>query len=453
MKLPLTPPNASEIVRELFTRDNVEKAYDLIINTKTTNKKGQYLHWDQLRHRDAPEGFTSEEWWAVIKYARRTQYKKLNLLLNKNSEPFNFSIPDCVLEDLHYIDLQTAGQMSTQTPIVNPHMKNTYLVRSFIEEAISSSQLEGAVTTQRIAKEMLRQGRKPKNKSERMIFNNYQAMQFINEQKGESLTPSMVFELHRILTDKTLDDPGLAGRFRTEQSDIHIIDSSDNVVLHVPPKVGELPDRMKKLCQFANEKKSEHFIHPVIRAIILHFMLAYDHPFIDGNGRTARALFYWSVINHGYWVMEFFSISKIIKESQGQYKKAFLFTESDENDLTYFIFNQLKVLKKAYSDLWSYLDKKSKEILEAEKLLESTASLRGKLNFRQLSLLRHALKHPGHVYSIQEHQRIHGISYETSRKDLLFMSENMNMLTKFTRGKAFMFSTPDDLNKRLDKAK
>jgi len=358
-----------------------------------------------------------------------------------------------VLEDLHHIDLQTAGQMSTQTPIVNPHMKNTYLVRSFIEEAISSSQLEGAVTTQRIAKEMLRQGRKPKDKSEQMIFNNYQAMQFINEQKGESLTPSMVFELHRILTDKTLDDPASAGRFRTKQDDIHIIDSSDNVVLHVPPKLGELPERMKKLCQFTNEKKSEHFIHPVIRAIILHFMLAYDHPFVDGNGRTARALFYWSVINHGYWVMEFFSISKIIKESPGQYRKVFLYTESDENDLTYFIINQLKVLKKANSDLWSYLDKKSREIFEAEKLLESTSSLRGKLNFRQLSLLRHALKHPSHVYSIQEHQRIHGISYETSRQDLLLMADEMNLLNKLTRGRAFIFSAPDDLNKRIDKAK
>jgi len=453
MKLPLKPPNVRKIIREFITRDNVEKAYDFINNTKATNKKGQYLHWDQLRHRDAPEGFTSEEWWAATKYARIAQYKKIDLLLDKNSEPFNFATPDCVLEDLHYIDLQTAGQMPTQTPIVNPHMKNTYLVRSFIEEAISSSQLEGAVTTRRKAKEMLIQGRKPKDKSEQMIFNNYQAMQFINEQKGEPLTASMIFELHRILTDKTLDDPVSAGRFRTEQNDIHIMDSSDNVVLHVPPKLGELPERMKKLCQFANEKKSEHFMHPVIRAIILHFMLAYDHPFVDGNGRTARALFYWSVINHGYWVMEFFSISKIIKESLGQYRKAFLYTESDENDLTYFIINQLTVLKKANSDLWSYLNKKSGEIFEAEKLLESTSSLRGKLNFRRLSLLRHALKHPGQVYSIQEHQRIHGISYETSRKDLLFMSENMNLLNKFTRGKAFMFSAPDNLNKRIDKAK
>ena len=106
MKLPLEPPNAREIIRELFTKDNLEKAHDLINNTKATNKKGQYLHWDQLRHRDAPEGFTSEEWWAVTKYARISLYKKTNLFLDKNGEPFNFAIPDCVLEDLHHLDLQ-----------------------------------------------------------------------------------------------------------------------------------------------------------------------------------------------------------------------------------------------------------------------------------------------------------------------------------------------------------
>src|SRR5205814_10028127 len=52
--------------------------------------------------------------------------------------------------------------------------------------------------------------------------------------------------------------------------------------------------------------------HPMVRSMILHFWLAYDHPFVDGNGRTARALFYWSMLRNGYWMFEYITISKII---------------------------------------------------------------------------------------------------------------------------------------------
>ena len=63
------------------------------------------------------------------------------------------------------------------------------------------------------------------------------------------------------------------------------------------------------------------FIHPMIRSIILHFWLAYDHPFVDGNGRTARALFYWSMLRHGYWLFEFISISQIILKGPDQIRE------------------------------------------------------------------------------------------------------------------------------------
>jgi Fic family protein len=63
-------------------------------------------------------------------------------------------------------------------------------------------------------------------------------------------------------------------------------------VFHTPPPAAELPARLEAMCDFANSKTPDTFIHPVVRGIFLHFWLAYDHPFVDGNGRTARALFY-----------------------------------------------------------------------------------------------------------------------------------------------------------------
>ncbi|WP_340120785.1 Fic family protein [Methylobacter svalbardensis] len=124
-----------------------------------------------------------------------------------------------------------------------------------------------------------------------MIFNNYQAMQLIRDYKEEKLTPAMILQLHRLLTEATLDDANKAGQYRDAGDDIHLVDASESVLLHIPPEASELPDRIERLCQFANDLDGKEFIHPVIRAIILHFMIGYDHPFVDGNGRTARALY------------------------------------------------------------------------------------------------------------------------------------------------------------------
>lgn len=61
---------------------------------------------------------------------------------------------------------------------------------------------------------------------------------------------------------------------------------------------------MTAMCAFPNGHLPDTFIHPAIRAIILHFWLGYDHPFVDGNGRTARALFYWAMLRQNYSLFE-----------------------------------------------------------------------------------------------------------------------------------------------------
>jgi Fic family protein len=92
-------------------------------------------------------------------------------------------------------------------------------------------------------------------------------------------------------------------------------------------------------------------VHPVVRAILIHFMLGYDHPFYDGNGRTARALFYWSLARSGYWLMEYVSISRLLRQAPAQYARAYRHTETDDNDTTYFIVHQLEVIQQAIAAL------------------------------------------------------------------------------------------------------
>jgi len=442
MKMPVNPPDFINIIKEKH------ELFKDALNASVTDEKGRYLHWDKLRHLKAPDGLTNEEWWALIRFKRESLFSRISLY-DKSGDPFKFCTPDIVSRDLHWLDMNAAGTISANQPVANQGMQGTYLLKSLVEEAINSSQLEGASTTRHVAKEMLRQRREPRDKSEQMILNNFNAMQFIRDFKDDELTPSFLFELHKILTEKTLDDPDKAGVFRSKTDNVYVADRNGSDVLHLPPKACELEKRLDLLCDFANRKSDNKFIHPVIRAITLHFMLGYDHPFVDGNGRTARALFYWSMINQGYWLAEFISISRIIKSAPVQYGRAFLYVETDGNDLTYFIIHQLEVIRKAIEDLHLYLEKKTKDIEEAKETLQKADKLKDKLNFRQLAILRHALKHPRFIYKINEHQNSHGISYETARKDLLYMSDKLQLLSKVKEGRAFIFISPSDLEERI----
>lgn len=444
MKLPLSPP----CFETLFAKADNNKFYRLLnSNLGPTDGEGRYLHWDKLRHLQPPESCTSEDYWAILKFARTKLYKKLPFT-SKSGEQFQFCMIDNIYKDLHWIDQNAAGRIGMDKPVTNPHTRDTYLVGSLIEEAISSSQLEGASTTRNVAKEMLRQGRKPKDHSEQMIFNNYQAMQFIRDYKEEKLTPSMILQLHRLLTTATLDDANKEGQYRDASDDIHVVDATAAVLLHTPPEASELLVRIERLCQFANDLDGKEFIHPVIRAIILHFMIGYDHPFVDGNGRTARTLFYWSMANQQYWLMEFISISRIIKQAPAQYGKAYLYTETDDNDLTYFIIHQLEVIKKAINALHEHLAQKAEELHSIEKRLDGSA-LQGQLNHRQLAILRHALDHPNAIYNIKEHQAAHKITYQTARTDLLKLADQFKILSKRKYGNLFVFVAPPDLGQTL----
>ena len=321
----------------------------------------------------------------------------------------------------------------------NPGTRDRYILNSLIEESITSSQLEGASTTVEVAKNMLRSGRKATDRSEQMIVNNFLAMRFVLDHPDGPLTPERVLELHRVVTEDTLNDPAKAGSFR-DDDDAIVVQDEVGRLLHLPPKAAELPERLEALCAFANDRSETDFLHPVVRAVILHFWIGYDHPFVDGNGRTARALFYWAMQSRGYWLAEYLSISRILKKAPGRYGRSFLHSETDENDLTYFVDNQLGVIRRAIDQLQEYLDKKLREIRDVEAALRESADL----NHRQLALMGHAMRHPGARYTIESHRRSHNVAYQTARTDLLHLAD-AGLIRMWKRGKAYQFAAPADL--------
>ena len=437
---PEVPPPFVDLLRKLNSQ--VER---ILATAPDSRSMRDYLHWDKLRHLTPPAGLTAEEWWLGVKLQRFGQYRPVALEDNRG-QAFRFLVPDMVQERLHEIDCLAGGSLRMPEPVTNPQTRDQYLIRSLMEEAITSSQLEGAVTTREVAKEMIRTGRPARDKSERMILNNYLTMKRIVEIKDQEMTPELVLDLHRRVTEDTLDDPGMSGRFRRPDQQI-VVDDLEGEVYHVPPPAEQLAERCRILCDFANGKTPGFFIHPVVRAILLHFWLAYDHPFVDGNGRTARALFYWAMLHGGFWLFEFISISAILRKAPAKYARSFLYTETDDNDLTYFIVYQAGVIQRAIEELHGYIGRKTEEVRESEARLRALRMF----NHRQTDLLRHALKHPHQEYEVLSHQQSHGTAYETARMDLLQLHDK-GLLDLRKRGKTMVFSPVPDLAARLRKA-
>jgi Fic family protein len=280
-----------------------------------------------------------------------------------------------------------------------------------------------------------------------MIANNYRALQFVREEMGDTLDLDALLELHRIVTEGTLDDPSAAGRLqRSDEVRVAVFDrDEEEQPIHIPPPAEELPERMRLLCEFANEDSDDNrFVHPVVRAILVHFWLGYDHPFEDGNGRTARILFSWLMQRRGYWLIEYLPISPIIREAPAQYARAFVESETDEGDLTYFLVHQLEAIEKALGRHDAYIQRKIAEVRDVERLLQDTDGL----NHRQLALLTDAVRNPDGAYTFGSHATSHRVTHETARSDLSDL-DGRGLLLRRSKGRGYIFEPVPDLAERL----
>ncbi|MCV2461318.1 Fic family protein [Streptomyces sp. ICN988] len=443
MKKPSPPPD----FRTLFHKVVIERSDRLteILKAIPAGPSDPYLPWDKMRFKEPPAGLTREEWWLGVKFVRQQMQRTLPLM-DKEGKAFTFALPDVLLKALEGINRDTSGQIAISEQVTNPATRDRYLVNSLIEEAINSSQLEGAATTRRVAKEMIRTGRSPRDRDERMILNNYEAMRFIGTIREERLTPDLIREIHRIVTKGTLSNPDAAGRFQLPGEDRIGVFTDSGLELHQPPDAEHLPQRIQLLCDFANGEIGDGYVPPVLRAITLHFMLGYEHPFEDGNGRTARAIFYWSMLSQGYWLTEFIVISAILKGAPSRYARSYLYAE-DENDLTYFYLYQIEVLQRAIKQLHQYLADKMSELRKLQETVSAAPSL---FNPRQVAVLEHALKKPNANFTAKSHKNSHDVVYETARQDLMGL-EKLGLLNRVRRGREFVWTPVGNLREALRK--
>ncbi|HLD58784.1 MAG TPA: Fic family protein [archaeon] len=433
MKKPENPPNwKSEPLSPEFPGllDNVQ------IANAVKNALSKYLYWEELKYHFSGLPIDYKKLWAIIKLFRTQQYKHIKI----GEITFNYFLTEIAQEKLHFIDSHAGLIIGSESSLgrFQAGERKKYLINSLMEEAIASSQMEGAMTTRKVAKEMLRTRRKPKSNSEQMIYNNYQTITFIkelfesNDQKNKQLTQNAVLSIHKKMTNGTLSNQSAEGKFR-QSNDITVEDSLTGEIMHVPPNANKIPQLMQDFCDLANSQSP--FIHPIIKAIALHFLIGYIHPFEDGNGRTARAIFYWSCLKAGYWTFEYMPISRIIKRAYTQYAKAYLYTENDELDLNYFIHYNLEAIAKAINELDDYLKQKQKERTEALQLMTKVAK---HLSLRQSLILKDFIEEPEKIITIQETQTKYNVTYQTARTDLLDLAKK-GYLAYQKKQKQFLF--------------
>ncbi len=440
MKKPEKPP-------EIKDRINTGDATKTLIEANKWEAfvkiyKQEYPYWEELKYKVKGWKISPEKVWGILKNTREYTHQ----IITPSSVPgflFTFNIPNFLQKSLHELNMNLGGILQSES-IIPAGDKDRYLISSLMEEAIASSQLEGSVTTRKVAREMLEKNKKPQTESERMIANNYEVMRWLIQNKDKKLSPGNLLKIHSLITKDTLKSKEDEGRLRTND-EVTVNEAITNEIFYEPPSYKYLNKLVDDFCTFANqEDESDFFIPPILKGIILHFLIGYIHPFVDGNGRTARAVFYWYLIKKEYWLIEYMSVSRIILKSKSQYARAYLHTEYDENDLTYFLIYNVKCIEEALGDLKKYIHKKTQEKKNTLALIRSA-----EYNDRQVVLIKDILQDQHQYFTVKQIELRFNVNNQTARTDLTLLVKK-GILEQKTSGKRAQFFPTPNFEKKLN---
>ena len=396
----------------------------------------KYLYWDDVKFKPIFSDMGHIEFWYLVKQIRKLSSRP-TFLIAENGRPFVWLRLTYTDEFLHKIDTHTGGQIFATHEAISQENRQKFVSRGILEEAIASSQLEGANTTRPAAKQMILEKRQPRNRSERMIVNNYNTMLALDQDyKKKELSKELLFDLHHLITK---DTESIDQQYRYRRDSDNIVVQNSRYITHTPPRESFLQSQITRLITYANNKEGGGFIHPIIKAIFLHFWIGYLHPFTDGNGRLARALFYWYLLKNNYWTFMYLPISSIIKNSPSQYSNAYIYTEQDDLDLTYFYDYHMRKIMQSIDEFNTYLDK----VINENKQIDSLLGKNYILNARQKQLVHYLLAEDEYAYvTVSSHGVLNRIGRITAAKDLKDLM-GMELLSSRKVGKFVHYHASD----------
>lgn len=408
--------------------------------------KGDYLSWDEFITRTPKELKNHKQSaWFLLRLRRNLEpIEGLFAIGEKDKPELVFYSPSSLMSKIHQIErLSTLKHLE-----LSDRNRQGFLSTSLImEEAITSAQLEGAATTRPVAKEMLSTGRAPRDFSEKMIVNNYQLMMYAKSVIDEPLSIELIQNFNRVATQNVCENDHVAGMIRT--GPIAVEDVLYHETIHVAPNADFVGVLLSKLCEFTEtEHLGNNFIHPIVKAVIIHFMIGYIHPFGDGNGRTARALFYWFMLKSGYDNFQYVSISSLLKSSKSKYAKAFVKSEVDRFDLTHFIDFNFNIIIRALKEFTSFLQHKIDNIQKTRMDLHKSPYF-DEFKLPHITILKKALEDAGREFTVKECQAEFNVS-STAARGYLDKLTKLNLLIKHQdKGRKYSYLAPKNLRERL----
>lgn len=362
-----------------------------------------YLPRREIIHR-LPVSMPISKVWPVLQKARKEISEKLPLSAMDGSA-FWWILTDHILEESEKVLALARRELIFDRPEYQAAFEEAVL-----DEAVYSSVIEGAFTTRKEAQAFIREGRAPKNKSEQMVKNNYEALTYVLENIDVPITKETIFQIYSLVTKDTLEEPAASDRYRDEPA---FVRSQRGEIVHTAPRAEQVPQMMDALVAFIADSE----LSPLIKACVAHFYFVYVHPFIDGNGRTARALSYMILLQAGYDFFRYFSISGVIAEERSKYYKAIKDVEDDGYDMTYFIDYSIGMLARAVKKMEDRLVNK---VVMEERLNQLRVS---GANERLLAGAEWLLKSPNHSVTIKAWEQKFGVATETARQDLFKLEE------------------------------
>ena len=281
--------------------------------------------------------------------------------------------------------------------------------KALILESHYSTHIEGTALSLGQAKSILK-GKKIKGVNrddEKELLNYKKAMDFISKYLGkdEPITESIIRKLHKTLVKDVRGNQADPGNYRKIQN--YIVNSRTNEVIYTPPSALEVPHFMREFVEWINFAVD---ISPILIAGISQFQFVHIHPFLDGNGRTARLLSTLILYKTGYDFKRLFTISEYYDKNRPSYYQAIQSVRKNNMDMTIWLEYFVEGLRTQMAEI----QQKGEQIIKQDVILQKIKKI--DLNLRQEKAIKYIMKN-GKI-TVNEYQTVASCIRRTAQRDL-----------------------------------
>jgi Fic family protein len=304
-------------------------------------------------------------------------------------------------------------------------LKDDWLVdmqkKALILESHHSTHIEGTALSLEQAKNIL-EGKKVKGVNrddEKELLNYKKAMDFISKYLGKDdpISEGIVRELHKIIVKSVRGENADPGNYRKIQN--YVVNSRTREVVYTPPAPLEVPHLMREFTEWINKARD---VSPILVAGIVQFQFVHIHPFIDGNGRTARLLSTLILYKTGYDFKRLFTISEYYDKDRPVYYQAIQSVRDNNMDMTAWLSYFVEGLRSQMEEI----NEKGKKIIISEKIVKTLVQY--SLNLRQEKIVRYLVVNE--QINNEQCQRLCGSIRRTATRDLASLVKKGLLLKK-----------------------